>query len=192
MTCAGDIGDPAHARKAIDQAIQTFGRIDILINNAAVQYPEKGGLEGIKMENLHHTFRTNVYGMFYLTQAALPHIDKGGAIVNTTSITAFHGNPTLIDYSSTKGAIVSFTRSLAKSLVDKGIRVNAVAPGPVWTPLIPASFDAKSVAEFGSGNPMGRAAKADEISPCFVFLASADASFMTGQILHPNGGEHFG
>jgi NAD(P)-dependent dehydrogenase (short-subunit alcohol dehydrogenase family) len=192
MLCAGDVGDPAHARKAVDQTIHTFGRLDIVVNNAAVQFPEKEGLEAIKMENLHHTFRTNVYGMFYLTQAALPHMKGGGTIINTTSITAFHGNPVLIDYSSTKGAIVSFTRSLAKSLVDKGIRVNAVAPGPVWTPLIPASLDAKSVAEFGSGNPMGRAATADEISPCYVFLASAESAFMTGQVLHPNGGEYFG
>jgi NAD(P)-dependent dehydrogenase (short-subunit alcohol dehydrogenase family) len=192
ITRAGDVGDPAHCRRSIEQAVQTFGRIDVLVNNAAVQYPEQDGLEAIKTENLHHTFRTNVFGMFYLTQAALPHLHEGACVINTTSITAFHGNPALIDYSSTKGAIVSFTRSLAKSLVDKGIRVNAVAPGPVWTPLIPASFDADSVAEFGSGNPMGRAAKADEISPCFVFLASADSAFVTGQILHANGGEYFG
>jgi NAD(P)-dependent dehydrogenase (short-subunit alcohol dehydrogenase family) len=188
----GDVSDPAQAKGAVDATVRAFGHLDILVNNAAVQFPEKDGLEAIKLDNLHRTFSTNILAMFYLTQAALPHLKDGSAIVNTTSITAFRGSPPLIDYSATKGAIVTFTRSLAKSLIDKGIRVNAVAPGPVWTPLIPSSFDAESVAKFGSDNPMGRAAKADEISPSYVFLASADAVFMTGQVLHLNGGEYFG
>ena len=191
LMCAGDVGDPAYCRNAVDQVMQTFDRLGILVNNAAVQFPEMGGLEAIAVENVHRTFRTNVFGMFYLSQAALPHMNRGACIINSTSITAFQGNPALIDYSSTKGAIVSFTRALATSLVDRGIRVNAVAPGPVWTPLIPSSFDADSVAKFGGGNPMGRAAKADEISPSYVFLASVESGFFNGQVLHPNGGEYY-
>lgn len=191
LLLAGDIADESFCRAAVEQTVAKFGRLDVLVNNAAVQYPEKD-LTDIDAEQLERTFRVNVFAMFYLTRFALPHLGKGAAIINSASITAFHGNPKLIDYSSTKGAIVSFTRSLAKAKVSDGIRVNAVAPGPVWTPLIPASFDEKDVAKFGAQNPMGRAAKADEISPCYVFLASSDSAFMTGQVLHPNGGEYFG
>lgn len=178
-----------NAVRAVAGTTADFGRIDVLVNNAAEQHVARS-LSDITEEQVRRTFDTNYFSMFFLTQAALPHLRSGAAIVNTTSITAFHGNPRLIDYSSTKGAIVSFTRSLAKSLVSSGIRVNAVAPGPVWTPLIPASFPAEAVAEFGKSNPMGRAAEPDEIAPCFVFLASSDAGFMTGQVLHPNGGEY--
>ncbi len=191
LLLAGDVADENFCREAVGKTVAEFGRIDILVNNAAVQYPEKD-LTDIDSEQLERTFRVNIFAMFYLTRFALPHLRKGAAIINSASITAFHGNPKLIDYSSTKGAIVSFTRSLAKAKVSDGIRVNAVAPGPVWTPLIPASFEEKDVAKFGAQNPMGRAAKADEISPCYVFLAARDSAFMTGQVLHPNGGEYFG
>lgn len=189
QSCAGDLGKREVAANIIDSALSSFGRIDILVNNAAEQHVARD-LTEIDEDQLKATFDTNIFSMFYLTQTALPHLGKGSAIINTTSITAFHGNPKLIDYSATKGAIVAFTRSLAKALVSRGIRVNAVAPGPVWTPLIPASFSAEDVAKFGTGNPIGRAAEADEISPCYVFLASGDSAFMTGQILHPNGGEY--
>lgn len=191
LLLAGDLSDEGFCRDAVERTIAELGRLDILVNNAAVQYPEKDFTE-IDSAQLERTFRVNIFAMFYLTRFALPHLGKGAAIINTASITAFQGNPKLIDYSSTKGAIVSFTRSLAKAKVSDGIRVNAVAPGPVWTPLIPASFDEKDTAKFGASNPMGRAAKADEISPCYVFLASKDSAFMTGQVLHPNGGEYFG
>jgi NAD(P)-dependent dehydrogenase (short-subunit alcohol dehydrogenase family) len=187
----GDICDDRFCKKAVEKAAQEFGGLDIIVNNAAVQYPQDDILH-IKTMDMERTFRTNIFAMIYMVQAGLPHLKKGGCIINTASITAFAGQPVLIDYSATKGAIVSFTRSLAKSLVKKGIRVNAVAPGPVWTPLIPSSFDADAVAKFGSDNPMGRAANADEISPSFVFLASSDARFITGQVIHVNGGEHFG
>jgi NAD(P)-dependent dehydrogenase (short-subunit alcohol dehydrogenase family) len=188
---AGDLSRKETCTRMVQDVLSAFGKVDILVNNAAEQHVAKS-LTEIDEDQLKATFATNIFAMFYLTQAVLPHLDKGAAIINTTSITAFHGNPRLIDYSSTKGAIVAFTRSMAKALVGQGIRVNAVAPGPVWTPLIPASFSAEDVAKFGSSNPMGRAAEADEISPCYVFLASSDAAFMTGQILHPNGGEYMG
>ena len=188
---AGDLGKRETATSVVEAALESFRRIDILVNNAAEQHVARD-LTEIDEEQLKATFNTNIFSMFFLTQSVLPHLGKGSAIINTTSITAFHGNPNLIDYSSTKGAIVTFTRSLAKALVGRGIRVNAVAPGPVWTPLIPASFSAEEVAKFGTSNPMGRAAEADEISPCYVFLASADSAFMTGQVLHPNGGEYMG
>lgn len=191
LLCRGDVSDESFCRQAVEKTLATFGHLDILVNNAAMQFPQDD-LTQIDADQLERTFRTNVFAMFYLTRFALPHLKKGASIINTTSITAFHGNPKLIDYSSTKGAIVAFTRSMAKSLVSKGIRVNAVAPGPVWTPLIPSSFEAEDVAKFGAGNPMGRAAQADEVSPSYVYLASADASFVTGQILHVNGGEFFG
>lgn len=186
---SGDLGQREAAFRVVADVVSAFGRIDVLINNAAEQHIAQE-LTDISEQQLRATFDSNILSMFFLTQAALPHMRRGAAIVNTTSVTAFHGNPKLIDYSSTKGAIVSFTRSLAKSLLKAGIRVNAVAPGPVWTPLIPASFDAEYVAKFGADNLMGRAADADEIAPCYVFLASADASFMTGQVLHPNGGSY--
>jgi NAD(P)-dependent dehydrogenase (short-subunit alcohol dehydrogenase family) len=184
---SGDIGDEAFCRGAVEQTLKRFGRIDVLVNNAAEQHEVKEPLE-ISAEQLDRTFRTNVYGMFFLTKAALPHMKQGAAIVNTTSVTAYRGHKTLIDYASTKGAIVAFTRSLSQALVDKGIRVNAVAPGPIWTPLIPASFDAEKTAEHGDSAPLERAGQPNEVAPCFVFLASEESSYMTGQVLHPNGG----
>jgi NAD(P)-dependent dehydrogenase (short-subunit alcohol dehydrogenase family) len=163
----------------------------VLINNAAEQHAQKD-LRDIDEGQLARTFKTNIFGYFFTTQAALDHLKKGGAIVNTTSITAYRGSKELIDYSSTKGAIVSFTRSLAQSLAKDGIRVNAVAPGPIWTPLIPASFDPDKVAQFGTGQPLGRAGEPNEVASCHLFLASDDSSYMTGQVLHPNGGEIVG
>jgi len=159
-----------------------------VVNNAAMQFPQKS-ITDITEKQLDRTFRTNIYAMFFLVKAALPHLGEGSAIVNTTSVTAYRGSPELLDYSSTKGAIVSFTRSLAHSLVNRKIRVNAVAPGPIWTPLIPATFPGKKVEKFGSDVPMGRAGEPAEVATCFVFLASEDSSYMSGQVLHPNGGE---
>jgi len=191
QTClliAGDIGDEKFCKRAIKQTVQKFKRLDIVVNNAAIQYPQDS-LEDISSKQLEKTFRTNIFSYFYIAKAALPHLGKGSTIINTTSVTAYRGSPHLLDYSSTKGAIVSFTRSLSQGLVDKGIRVNGVAPGPIWTPLIPATFPAEDVAKFGSDVPMGRAGEPEEVAPCYVFLASDDSSYMTGQILHPNGGE---
>lgn len=184
----GDIADEAHCEAIVSQALDELGRIDILINNAAEQHVVKQ-MEDIDTAQLERTFRTNFFGMFLLTRAALPHLRKGSAIVNTTSVTAYRGSPGLIDYSATKGAIVAFTRSLSKSLSERGIRVNAVAPGPIWTPLIPASFDAEEVSTFGADTPLGRPGQPEEVAPCYVLLASQDGSYMTGQVLHPNGGE---
>lgn len=184
----GDIGDPACCNRAVHFTMEKFGGIDILVNNAAEQHPEDT-LEHITDEHLEKTFRTNIFSLFYLTRACLPHLKSGSAIINTTSVTAYRGSPALLDYSSTKGAIVSFTRSLSASLIEKGIRVNAVAPGPVWTPLIPATFSSEKVSTFGSDVPLRRPGQPYEIAPSFVFLASEDSSYMTGQVLHPNGGE---
>lgn len=184
---AGDIGQDEFCRAAVEQTVAAFGRLDILVNNAAEQHVAEDPID-ISPEQLERTFRTNVFGYFYMTRHALPHIPQGGCIVNTTSVTAYKGNATLIDYASTRGAIVAFTRSLALALVEKGIRVNAVAPGPIWTPLIPASFDADRVSEHGSSAPMKRPGQPWEVASCHVFLASAEASYMTGQVLHPNGG----
>ena len=184
----GDVGDRAFCANAIKRTVAAFGRLDILVNNAAEQHAAKD-FSDMPPEQFAQTFRTNVFGMFHLTQMALPHLSEGAAIINTTSVTAFRGSAGLVDYASTKGAIVSFTRSLALQLVEKGIRVNAVAPGPIWTPLIPASFDAEKVSKFGADTPMKRPGQPDEVAPCFVFLASQDSSYMTGQVLHPNGGE---
>ncbi len=185
---AGDVGEESFAKDIVKRALDEFGRIDILVNNAAEQHEEES-LEQITGEQMERTFRTNVFSMFFVTKAALPHMKEGGAIMNTSSVTAYRGSPKLIDYSSTKGAIVAFTRSLSKNLARRKIRVNAVAPGPIWTPLIPASFDAEHVKQFGADTPMGRPGQPDEVAPCYVFLASDDGSYMSGQVLHPNGGE---
>lgn len=185
---AGDVGREPFCRTAVRKTLHQLGGLDILVNNAAEQHPQKG-LEKITAAQLERTFRTNIFSQFFLTKAALPHLKKGSAIINTASVTAYRGSATLLDYSATKGAIVSFTRSLAHALVKKGIRVNAVAPGPIWTPLIPSTFPAKAVRTFGSEVPLGRAGQPNEVAPCYLFLASKEASYMTGQVLHPNGGE---
>ena len=184
---AGDVGDEKFCRDAIERTVKEFGRLDILVNNAAEQHEIEEPLE-IDTSQLERTFRTNVFGYFYMAKAALRHIKAGGSIVNSTSVTAYKGHKTLIDYAATKGAIVAFTRSLSEAVIDKGIRVNAVAPGPIWTPLIPASFDAEHVAKHGEASPMGRAGQPNEVAPCYVFLASEEASYISGQVLHPNGG----
>jgi NAD(P)-dependent dehydrogenase (short-subunit alcohol dehydrogenase family) len=184
---AGDIGDEDFCREVIDKTVKEYGGLDILVNNAAEQH-EIDDIAKIDRKQIERTFRTNIFSFFYMTKFAVPHLKKGASIINTTSITAYEGHKTLLDYSATKGAIVTFTRSLSLALVDKGIRVNAVAPGPVWTPLIPASFDAKKVSQHGSSAEMERAGQPNEIAPCFVFLASPEASYITGQVLHANGG----
>ncbi len=185
-----DVGDEAACRDAVAATMTCFGKLDILVNNAAEQHPCESLIE-IEEAQLVATFRTNLFAMFFLTKAALPHLRKSEAasIINTTSVTAYRGSPALLDYSATKGAIVAFTRSLSQNLAAEGIRVNAVAPGPIWTPLIPSTFPADEVATFGSDTPLGRAGEPWECAESFVFLASRESSYMTGQTLHPNGGE---
>ena len=190
LLICGDLKDPGFAKYCVDRTIECFGKLDILVNNHAMQFIHRSILD-IPHEEIEFIFRNNVFSFFYLIQYALPYMKKGGSIINTTSVTAYEGNKDLIDYSATKGAIVALTRSLSLSLVEKGIRVNGVAPGPIWTPLIPSSFSAEEVATFGkktSHVPMNRAGQPCEVSPCYVFLASDDSSYMTGQVLHPNGG----
>ncbi|APH67931.1 MULTISPECIES: SDR family oxidoreductase [Bacillus] len=187
LLIAGDIGDEAFCNDVVMQASQAFPSIDILVNNAAEQHVQPS-IEKITSHQLVRTFQTNIFSMFYLTKAVLPHLKKGSSIINTASITAYKGNKTLIDYSATKGAIVTFTRSLSQSLVQQGIRVNAVAPGPIWTPLIPASFAAKDVEVFGSDVPMERPGQPVEVAPSYLYLASDDSTYVTGQTIHVNGG----
>jgi NAD(P)-dependent dehydrogenase (short-subunit alcohol dehydrogenase family) len=184
---AGDVGDEQFCQSAIEQATKELGGLDVLVNNAAEQHPQES-IEDITSEQLERTFRTNIFSMFYMTKAALKHLKEGSAIVNTTSVTAYKGSPELLDYSSTKGAIVAFTRSLSQALAEKGIRVNGVAPGPIWTPLIPSTFPPDKVASFGADVPLKRPGQPEELAPSYVFLASDDSSYMTGQILHVNGG----
>lgn len=185
---AGDQGSEDFCRQAVERCVAELGRLDILVNNAAEQHPQES-IEDISSEQLEKTFRTNIFGYFFMTKAAMPHLSEGARIINTTSVTAYRGSPELLDYSSTKGAITAFTRSLALNLAKKRIRVNAVAPGPIWTPLIPSTFDEEKVESFGGDTPLERAGQPDEVAPCFVFLACSDSSYMTGQVLHPNGGE---
>ncbi|TXK85357.1 SDR family oxidoreductase [Paenibacillus sp. N3.4] len=184
---AGDIGDENFCKQVIEQAVSQFGKLDILVNNAGEQHPQPS-IENITTEQLERTFRTNIFSLFHLTKAALPHLKSGSAIINTASITAYQGHEQLLDYSATKGAIVTFTRSLSLQLNARGIRVNGVAPGPIWTPLIPSTFTAEEVAVFGSTTPMKRAGQPAELAASYVFLASDDSSYMAGQILHVNGG----
>jgi NAD(P)-dependent dehydrogenase (short-subunit alcohol dehydrogenase family) len=188
LLIAGDISKPAHCKKIIQQTVNRFGKLDILVNNAGIQFP-KPTLAAITPDQLKKTFETNIFAMFYLAQAAEAFLQEGASIINTTSVTAYRGSAHLLDYSATKGAIVSFTRSLSAYFAKHKIRVNGVAPGPVWTPLIPATFPPAHVAAFGSDTPLGRAGEPIEIAGCYVFLASDEASYITGQVLHPNGGE---
>ncbi|MES2893546.1 MAG: SDR family oxidoreductase [Bacteroidota bacterium] len=183
----GDIADPIFCKELVEQAVMHFGKLDILINNAAEQHDAKR-LEDISAANLERTFRVNILSMFYITQAALAYLKEGAAIINTTSVTAYKGSPELIDYAATKGAIVAFTRSLSINLEDRGIRVNAVAPGPIWTPLIPASFDAEKTAHHGADSPIKRAGQPVEVAHSYLFLATEGSTYMSGQVLHPNGG----
>jgi len=188
LTIDGDIGSKEFCDSAVKQTVNQLGRLDILVNNAGEQHSDKD-IENITEDQLRRTFQTNIFGMFFLTQAALPHLKPGSAIVNTTSETTYQGSSGLLDYSSTKGAILGFTRSLAKNLVKKGIRVNAVAPGPIWTPLNPfGGQPPEEIPEFGKDTPMGRPGQPNEVAPSFLFLACEDSSYMTGQVLHPDGG----
>ena len=188
LLIAGDLRDEKFCKSIVAKTIKRFGRLDVLVNNAAEQFPHDDFLD-IKTKQLIDTFRVNIFPIFHIIQAAIPYLKKGSSIINTASVTAYRGSDHLVDYSATKGAIVTLTRSLSKQLIKKGIYVNAVAPGPIWTPLIASTFSAKEVKEFGTNTPMGRAGQPSEVSPCYVFLASNDSSYMSGQVLHPNGGE---
>ena len=188
LTFAGDLGDPEVARKLVAETVAKWGRLDVLVNNAGEQHPDEA-IEDITPEQLQRTFQTNIYSMFYLVQAARPHLKKGAAIVNCTSVTMYKGSAGLLDYSATKGAITAFTRSLSENLIEDGIRVNAVAPGPIWTPLNPCGgAPPEKVEHFGENTPMGRPGQPNEVAPAFLFLACEDSSYMSGQVLHPNGG----
>jgi len=188
VAIAGDIGDKSFCDAAVAQTIQAFGRLDILVNNAGEQHPDQD-ITDISEEQLRRTFQTNIFGIFFLTQAARPHLRAGAAIINCTSVTMYQGSKELLDYSSTKGAITAFTRSLSENLVGEGIRVNAVAPGPIWTPLNPCGgASEEKLAHFGESTPMGRPGQPNEVAPSFLFLACDDSSYMSGQVLHPNGG----
>jgi len=189
ITIAGDVGDKQFCEQAVRQTVDRLGRLDILVNNAGEQHPDED-IRDITEEQLKRTFQTNIFGMFFLTQAAEPHLKEGSAIINCTSVTMYKGSPELLDYSSTKGAITAFTRSLAKSLVKKGIRVNAVAPGPIWTPLNPfGGKKPEDIKDFGKDTPMGRPGQPNEVAPSFLFLACEDSSYIIGQVLHPDGGD---
>ena len=183
----GDVGDEKVAKRIVDRTAKELGKLDILVNNASEQHPQES-IEDITAEQLERTFRTNVFGYFFMTKAAMKHLREGSCIINTASVTAYKGSAELLDYSATKGAEVAFTRSLSQNLAEKKIRVNAVAPGPIWTPLIPSTFDEEKVSTFGSDVPLKRPGQPEEVAPSYVFLASDDASYMTGQVLHPNGG----
>jgi NAD(P)-dependent dehydrogenase (short-subunit alcohol dehydrogenase family) len=188
IAIAGDIGSKGFCKQAVDQTVRELGRLDILVNNAGEQHSDKD-IRDITEDQLKRTFQTNIYGMIFLTQAAMDHLKPGAAIINCTSETTYKGSPGLLDYSSTKGAILGFTRSLAKNLVKQGIRVNGVAPGPIWTPLNPFGGQSKEdIPEFGKDTPMGRPGQPNEVAPSFLFLACEDSSYMTGQVLHPDGG----
>lgn len=188
LLICGDLREEKFCKSIITKTIGYFGKLDVVVNNAAEQFPQDDFLE-IKTDELIDTFRVNIFPLFHIIKAAIPHLKKGSSIINTASVTAYRGSDHLIDYSATKGAIVALTRSLSKQLIKKGIYVNAVAPGPIWTPLIASTFSAKEVKKFGTNTPMGRAGQPSEVSPCYVFLASNDSSYMSGQVLHPNGGE---
>lgn len=185
---AGDLGSEKVAIEAVEECVAKLGKLDVLVNNAAEQHPQND-IEDISEEQLVRTFRTNIFAQFFMVKAALQHLKEGSTIINTTSVTNYQGSPSLLDYSSTKGAITAFTRSLSGALAEKKIRVNGVAPGPIWTPLIPSTFPPDKVASFGADTPMKRAGEPAEVATCYVFLASEDSSYISGQIVHPNGGE---